>query len=268
MKPLFANLFGPPGSGKSTLGFTFPPPFHYARFDRRSDKIIADVRKRFGESAVVEESFIPDLGETLQDRSQEFLDKTMVLADKAVKLGEGTFFIDGGNRFWEVVQKVKLPSLVGLSDDEREKKEKMRRLLYADANEYLGNLLLAVENSPINVVITHHTKGVYDAQGKETDYVRPDYFKQVPYTATLEVFMITSAKLDVNMPSARAYALSLDGKSQQVELPPKFYGQITQCKDDTEMVGQMLPNPTFKILYGMALSEPWPGETWQPPFIP
>lgn len=270
MKPLFLNLFGPPGTGKTTVGFTAPPPFFYGRFDRRADKIIEMVRAKFGEASVTEKVFVPELGDTLKALADGYLAGVEELAKAAIQANEGTFFIDGGNRWWDAVQASKLPNLDDptLTPEKRESLEKMRRLLFGPANEYLSGLQLAVENSDVQMIVTHHTKAVYDNKGQETEMVRPDYFKRTPYTCTMEVFMMTTAKDEVSLPTVKSHALALQGNAKMVAEPPKFYGQITMCKDDANMVGMMLPSPTFPVLYALAMSKPWEGETWKPPFIP
>ena len=267
-KPLFINLFGPPGTGKTSLGFTAPPPFRYARFDRRADATIEAVQAQFGEAAVVEEGFVRELGQDPREWATDALTRIEKMLEAALKANEGTFFVDGGHRWWDAVQQVKLPFLdPSLSDAELERMDRKRRLLYGVANSYLDDLLLAVEASSLQVVLTHHTKAVYTSKGEETDRVKPDYFKRVPFVATLEVIMVCSRPADTSLLTVQANALALGGKVKQVLPPPEFYGLITTCKDDAGVEGMMLPNPTFPLLYGMALSKPWEGQTWTPPFI-
>ena len=98
MKPLFLNLFGPPGTGKSTVGFTAPPPFFYGRFDRRADTIIKSVRQQFGESSVIEKVFVPELGDSLKSLADGYLAGVEELAWAAIPAHEGPFFIAGGDR--------------------------------------------------------------------------------------------------------------------------------------------------------------------------
>ncbi len=270
MKPLFANIFGPPGTGKTTLGFTFPPPFFYARFDRRADDVIAAVREKFGDAAVQEKALIaPLLVTDRRELAGQYLKEVEALASEALKAGEGTFFVDGGNRWWDCVQDVKLPWLEdpNLTPDQVSALERKRRMTYGAANAYLGDILLALEDSSVQMVLTHHTKSVYTAKGEETDRVKPDYFKRVPYTATFEIIMVTSRPGDVSLTTIQAKALTLAGKVQQVLPAPDFYGLITTCKDDARVEGMMLPNPTFPLLYGLAMSRPLTGDTWSPPFL-
>lgn len=271
MKPLFANLFGPPGTGKTTTGFTFPPPFHYARFDRRADAIIKSVKAKFGPNSVLEVPLIGDLN-FLTDRQAEnhrFLGEMEKLVDGALKLNEGTFFVDGGHRWWEVVQACKLPDLdnPSLTDQQRGALERKRRMTYGIANSYLDSIMLTLENSNLQIVITHHTKPTFDSKGEETGDVTPDYFKRVPYTATLEVFMISSRKTGINLLTAQAAAMQLQQSPQMKKvLPaPEFFGLVSVCKDDASVEGTMIPNPTFPLLYGLALSTPWPGDCWSLP---
>jgi hypothetical protein len=268
MKPLFANLFGPPGTGKTTVGFTFPPPFTYVRFDRRADAIIASVREQLGD-VVSEVGLVRPLLSDAREWAEEALPQVEEALKKALDIGQGTFFVDGGNRWWSAVQDKYLPDLTdpALSEQEKRQLEKRHRLLYGPANTYLGDIMLALENSSLNVVITHHTKPVYNEHGQETDRVRPDYFKRVPYTATLEVYMISDEPQDISSTTMKAQAMALQGQQKQILQPPNFYGYVATCKDDASIVGTMIPNPTFTLLYGMALSALWPGKLWTPPFM-
>jgi len=261
---LFTNVFGPPDTGKTSLAFTHPPPFHYARFDRRADKIIQSVEAFHGEGCVLEETYLWDPFNTdSKGQSYVFLKKFEQQVAKALGLGEGTFIIDGGNRLWDAVQDVKLP----WSDDPKEQEaiEKRRRLSYGMANAYLNDILLVLEDSPLNLAIIHHVRPVFDSQGKETDKVKPDYFKRVPYTATAEIFMMSTRPLEVHVPTVRAGMLSANGGGVQVSQKPEFWGLITIFKHDASMEGKMLPNLDFRYLYGLAFGKSYKGgELWSP----
>lgn len=261
------NVYGQPGVGKTTFAFTFPSPIWFARFDRRSDDIVAQARAAGVE--VHEEGFVgaavPDdprgEAEGMLSRFEEFV-------DKALNVGKGTFVIDGGNRLWDIVQRVKLPDVEGVVDaEQRARLERRRRLLYGAANEYMHSTLLMLDNSPLFVVITHHTKPVFNERGEEvTGLLQPDYFRRVPYVAQLEVFLFATRPSHVSVPSLLAAANSND-PAARVFAPPSFYAVVTMCKmpGGGNLEGRVIRNLSFPVLWLLLYGQRWDGPTvWHP----
>lgn len=258
---IFANIYGPPGTGKTTFALTFPGPLFLARFDRRADDLIN--RATAAGIEVVEEGFVGSLlPADPRGEAEEILERFEAFASRALERGEGTFVIDGGNRLWDIVQRVKLPDIDAVADpEERRRLEKRRRILYGAANEYLHGVLLALEDSPLHVAVTHHTKRVYDERGQETDLVEPDYFRRVPYVANLDVFLFATRASALSLPGVLAAA---HRKSEQVLAPPGFHGVITLCKFAPELEGRRMENITFAKLWFLLFGEKYPTPTWNP----
>lgn len=252
---LFVNVFGPPKTGKTSFAFSFPGPFYYQRLDRLADKIIRDVLDQCPDTFVDEEEYISDLGKAgampmLWARFEAAVTKAIKEGAERDKKGEpaGTFIVDGGHRMWDICQETWLPA-----EDDRDPKKK--RLYYAIPNEKYSNLLLTLEASPLNVVIAHHTRNVYDSNGKETENVKPDGFKRVPYLDSLDIFTLSTRPDSINMPGVRASMVS----GKETRPPTQFFGHISVCAYDAGLEGKTLKNPNFGRLYELIFAKRWAG---------
>jgi len=261
-KTLFVNVFGPPKTGKTSFAFSFPGPFYYQRFDRRSSKVLRDVLHALPDTFIDEEDYITEVDPLNSRASAPLLwAKFERAVQKAIKEGRereaagepaGTFIIDGGHRLWDLCQETFLPDKATLAPNQ----QRSYRLNYALPNEKFTNAILSLEASPLYVVVIHHTRAVYNAEGQETENVRPDGFKRIPYLNTLDVFTLSTRADSVNTPRVRA------SMAQGANLPSpttEFYGYVALSAYEPTLEGKTFKNLSFKQLFELIFEERWRG---------
>lgn len=247
---LFCNAWGLPGVGKSSFLLSFPPPLHVLNFDRRIEQLLTKLPKSY-HGQVFYEDFVASPGEIPQDVARQYLARCETMITRAFDVGKGSFLIDGGHRWWDLVKIVKLPKAEG---NEGQKG-------YQWPNEYARSVLLALEASPLQVGISHATSSVWDGLTRESGRVKMDAFKHIATTTTLEVYMFALGR------ESEVYPKEVELLT--VSQPPplsvsRHWGQIKVCKDDTSLEGQLIPNVSFRLLYNLCFNRDWDGELYEP----
>lgn len=188
-----------------------------------------------------------------QALAQRFLAAFEGLVALAMERGEGSFIIDGGARFWDVIKMGKLPP--GAADGKDLK-------AWEIPNEYWRAYLLALEASPLQLCITHPAVTVWEGMTKESERLRPDAFKHLAYHTTVDVYLFTTGRPNDLFPRMVENA-ALTGQVPAGETT--HWGMIWRNKINTKMENRAVMNLTFPLLYQMTFGEPWSGaECWEP----
>lgn len=258
-------MFGAPKTGKTAFAFSFPGPYYYQRLDRMADIIINDVLDQLEDTSVDEVDYISDI-DPLNPRDtapklwktfEQSAKRAIAEANERDARGEaaGTFIIDGGHRLWDICQDTWLP----VKEDLPQSEQNRFRTHYATANEKITNIMLALEASPLHVVITHHTRPVYEG-GTETTKVRPDGFKRIQNLNSVDLFLLTSRPDAVD--TIRVMRSTVDKNSA----PPatNFFSYISLCAYDPMLEGSTFKDLTFGKLYIRIFGEQWPEKVYDP----
>ena len=249
-RTLAINAWGLPGVGKSTFALTMPPPIYLLNCDRAVDSLLALLPPTH---EIFYESFLLRPGEQLtQQSAQRFLAAFEGLEALAVQQGEGSFIIDGGARFWDVIKLAKLPPSAAESKDLK---------AWELPNDYWRSHLLGLEATPFQVCITHPAVTIWEGMTKESERLRPDAFKHQGYSLTVDVYIFTTGRPSDLYPKM-VENMALTG---QVPGETAHWGIIWRNKFNTKIEQRAVMNLTFPLLYQMTFGEPWTGaECWTP----
>lgn len=245
------NVWALPGAGKTTHLLTFPPPLFLLNCDRSMDSLL---QKLPASHEIYYEEMLLKPGEQLsQATAIQFLNRFEALVALALKKGEGTFGIDGGARFWDVIKMAKLPAGAADSSDRRP---------WEIPNEYWRSYLLGLEASPLQFCITHPAVTIWESMTKESERLRPDAFKHLPYFSTIDIYLFTiNRETDLYPRLVENQALQKAAMPSETE----HWAKIYRNKENTRLEGRVVPNLTFPLLYQMTFGEEWKGvQCWKP----
>src|SRR5574339_551834 len=104
-KKLFLQVFGKEGTGKTSRGLSFPAPLWVVNLDRNMDDLLEQLPSHY-EIHYEEVPFDVDMSRGV---AAAIMLKVKKLFDEAVARGEGTFFMDGADLYWDYVKAARLP---------------------------------------------------------------------------------------------------------------------------------------------------------------
>jgi len=238
------GLWGPAGGGKShVIVNSCPGPVFIANFDRDVSALV----KKSGRKDI----YIANLhtaGLVLTDkRAEQLIERFQKALEEVTTMTEGTFALDGGSAFHHILEQLEL-SRLNASQRKRAAKgkdaetyEKLPALYRGGINAQINAMLASISNSPVNFVITHQQREIWDQTGKPTGEFEPRENTQVAYGVDMEVRIFsawTSAKRD---------------PKTKKEIPKmlEHYGRVTMCKHDESVIDTKIKNPTWEYLVGL-----------------
>jgi hypothetical protein len=157
--------------------------------------------------------------------------KVKALFEAAIKGGKGTFFMDGADLYWDYVKLAKLPEDADIPNQ------------WGPANSAMDSFYKRAEAAPIQVVFTGIASPVWEGMKKETDRMKADGFKHAGRYINSKVYMFTPE--DHSTPQSRP--VEKKGQSHSA--------YISTSKLNEKIVGSVIPNPSFKMLYRMTFGE-------------
>ena len=238
---MFINAWGSEGVGKTSFLLSFPPPLYILNFDRSIEHFFPGLPAGYGE--VYYESFADQIDGTSRAVAQKCLTACETLAKEAMAGGKGSFLIDGGHRFVDIVRICKLGT--ANPEDKRD---------YHFPNEYTRAFFLALENSALQVGIAHPASSVWESRNTESDRVKVDGFKHLPAISKISLFMFVLGREAEVSPKLVEAAIGAKPTNRDM---PRHWGQIRVCKHDTSLEDKVYPNVSFSLLHNLCFKRDW-----------
>lgn len=237
-KKLFVQVFGTAGTGKTSFALSFPSPLWVVNLDRNMD----DLLEKLPPSYDIEYDEVPYDVDMVRGTAANVLLRVKGMYDKAVKHGAGTFFVDGADLLWEYVKSARLPENADVPNQ------------WGPANTYMESIYRRAESCGLQVVFSTIASNVWEGMQKETQKMKPDGFKHAGRFINTSVYMFTPE--DYGTPMIRPVAGA--GKSHN--------GFFAESKLNESIVGMVVPNLSFGLMYRMIFKEPYPEteKLWTP----
>jgi len=237
------GLWGPPSGGKThTIINTCPGPVLLANFDRNPGALI----KKSGRKDIYLAGLYTEGLVLTEKRAEELLENFQKALDEAASMTGGTFALDGGSALHHVLEGVALARL-NASQRKRAAKgkgaeqfDKLPALHRGGINAQMNAMFASISNSPVNFVITHQQREIWDETGKPTGEFEPRENSQVEYGVDMEVRVFSAWQ------SAKR-----DKSGKPVPKMLKHYGRVTMCKHNESAIDTLMPDPTWEFLTGL-----------------
>ena len=233
------GLWGPAGGGKSYVVVeTCPGPLFIANFDRDISALV----KKSGRKDI----YVANLhtaGLVLTDkRAEELIKRFQAALEEVTSMTEGTFALDGGSALHHILEQMELARL---NADQRkrgkEQHDRLPALRRGGINAQINAMLASVSNSPINFVITHQQREIWDETGKPTGVFEARENSQIEYGVDMEVRIFS--------------AWQSAGRDPKTKKPMpkmlKHYGRVSACKHNDSAIDTKVENPTWEFLTGL-----------------
>ncbi len=224
---IFANVYGTSGAGKTAFALTFPPPFFILNFDKDMSHLLVQLPDSYD---IEYERLVFEVDGLTAGSAAQYIAKADALLKKALLKGEGTFILDGGDLFWDVAKIAKL----------MRGGEGVLPKDYSPANTYMNSYLSRLQNAPFHVCTTAMARKKWEGAKKESDKMESDGFKHRKRWVTNEVYVFT--------PEQRQYPSEVPAQGSTGQTH-NFY--MDTSKINESLVGTVVPNLTFKLLYAM-----------------
>lgn len=238
------NLWGPGGGGKSHVIInTCPGPLLFANFDRDSSALI----KRSGRKDVYVANLHTEGLVLTEKRAEKLIEDFQKALEEATTMTEGTFAVDGGSALHHVLEGV---ALARLNAEQRKRAakgkkadqyDKLPALHRGGINAQMNAMFASISNSPVNFVITHQQREIWDQAGKPTGEYEPRENSQVEYGVDMEVRIFSAMKSAGRNPKTK----------QPFPATRGFYSRVTLCKHARHTEGQKVENPSWEYLTGL-----------------
>lgn len=238
------GLWGPSSGGKShTIIYTCPGPLLLANFDRNPGALI----KKSGRSDIYVANLHTE-GLVLTDkRAEELLEKLQRVVEEAAAMGGGTLALDGGSALHHILEQVALARLNAfqrkrvIKGKKGEQYDKLPALHRGGINAQMNSMFASISNSPVNFVITHQQREIWDENGKPTGEFEPRENSQVEYGVDMEVRVFSAWKSAGRDPKTK----------KPVGKVLKHYGRVTLCKHNESCTDTVIESPTWEFLTGL-----------------
>ena len=237
-RKLFTQVFGVEGTGKTAFALSHPSPLYIANFDKNMDDLLEKLPPHY-EIFYEEIEHDVDLSRAVASTA---LRKVKELANACYARGEGTFIVDGADLFWDVVKLAKLPDDADVPNQ------------WGPANQEMTGIFRKAEESAVQVVFSSIASSVWAGMNNETQRMKADGFKHAGRFINTKVYMFSPE--DHNQPDLRPNAKQ--GKTHSAF--------ISQSKMNESIIGDIVPNLSFKMLYAMVYGQPYPDadKLWKP----
>jgi len=237
------GLWGPGGGGKSHLIIhTCPGPVLVANFDRDISALVKSSGRK--------DIYVANLhteGLILTDtRAEKLIESFNKATEEATTMTGGTFAVDGGSALHHVLEQL---TLARLNAEQRKRRaggktaehyEKLPALHRGGINAQMNAMFASISNSPVNFVITHQQREIWDQAGKPTGEFEPRENSQVEYGVDMEVRVFSAWQ-----------SAGRDKAGKAIPKMLKHYGRVTLCKHQEAALDTKVENPTWEFLTGL-----------------
>ena len=185
-----------------------------------------------------------DVDELTPEMAKRYLAEANAAIRRALTVGKGTFFLDGGHNLHEAVKVALLP-----------KKDASPRE-YASVNAWWDTHFRRMAPKPINWVISAYAKEEWLQASKPSGRRIPEGWKWTRSWLEQAIYMYTKAEAN---PSETP-------QDSSEGVPQEFRGQIVEAKENKNLIGRTLPRVTYRGLFKLYHGELPPNheELWSP----
>jgi hypothetical protein len=154
------------------------------------------------------------------------------------KMKGGTFVLDSGSSFWEVVQEV----YVAPQQEKRQSEGGKRSggLEYMQGNLIVNGVISWLKQQGAHVILTHRKRQDWDAKGPIPGQFSAQLNKKVPY--------LVEVRLDLYKTCEVCGSEFCEKKGHQGR---KHWGRIVKFGRNTQMEGMCFENPSFDLVYNL-----------------
>lgn len=238
-KKVLATVWGKEKRGKTHFSFTFPEPIWLFNFDDNED----GPRDKFpAKEFMVGQSYAVPPGADLAD-NRDALARFMEDYNELLQMNpEGTVVFDTATALWQMIQAVEITALREKRESKGDsvKRDKDGDPLiypydYAKSNKFIEDIIQGVKKTSMDAVFINRSQSVYDSQGRETDRIKMQGYKHLPFLTNITLH----------------FGYDLTKKQHFVE--------VESCAEDLSLAGQKFPNTpddpftyqsVFELLYG------------------
>ena len=226
---IIASLWGPPKSGKTHLGLTFPTPIYAIEIGETGteDWFMAhpDVPHKY------EPIIIPDLVPKLSDHEMllaNFEEKLMEAVDSEYK----TLVIDSTSRLWRSIRAVKTDETFRAST-----REKPNQADYEGANDYMEQVVqVARKNRGLNLVFVHRHREVFrkvDGKLQDTGDIESRDYRGMENLVTIQ---IRTGKAEFFMGKDKPKVMDFAHTIELCRYQPELEGQMIRRLDYNKLM--------------------------------
>ena len=235
------SVEGLEGTGKTYFGLmTAPTPIVYVNFgDRDATLFLYDMPPERAKDVDLV-SFTPssEQGWTRAEGSQSLAALSQIAKERLSggALAGGTFILDSGTSWWEVVQEV----YVAPEQEKREAEGGKKRggLEYMQGNLIVDGVLRWIKAQGAFVIVTHRKTQEWGAGGPIPGKYRAQINRKIPY--------LVEVRLDLYKTCAVCGAEECEAKGHQGR---RHWGRLLKFGRNTALEGLAIENPTFATIY-------------------
>lgn len=250
--PFSISVEGLEGTGKTHFGLiTCPTPIVHINFgDRDATTFLYDMdeERRRQVTLYPFHAQRPE-GWTREEGKQSLVQLSEIaqahLADG--RMNGGTFILDSGSSWWEVVQEC----YVAPEQEKRESEGGKKRggLEYMQGNLIVNGVISWIKNQGAFFVITHRKRQDWDAQGPVPGKFSAQLNRKVPY--------LVEVRLDLFKTCAVCNSETCEAKGHQGR---KHWGRIIKFGRNTALEGFQMEHPNFPMIYTLYTGKTLPGQ--------
>ena len=241
--PLSMSVEGLEGTGKTYFGLmTGPLPVVHVNFsDRDATPFLYDMMPERRLLTRLHQFRARDTGGWSRQEGKEALVKLSEIAQEEMadgKMRGGTFIIDSGSSWWEVVQEVFVAP--ELERQQQDYGKQVGGLAYGSGNLIVKGIINWLKAQGAFVILTHQLTQVWDAKGPVPGKWRARQNNQVPYM--VEVQMRLSKTCNA-CGGPECMAPNHIGRTH--------WSHLMKFGKRTELEGTTFSNPSMSAVYGM-----------------
>lgn len=226
-KKIFAQVFGTEGVGKTSFALSFPSPLWIVNLDRNMD----DLLERLPEHYEIHYEEVPFDVDMSKGVAATTIMKVKNLFKQAIAAGTGTFFVDGIDLYWDYVKMAKLPDDAELPNQ------------WGPANSEMESFFRRSEAAPLQMVFNSIASKIWTGATKESNQMKADGFKHTGRFINTSIYIFTPE--DHSKPDLRP----TEQRGQT------HHSYISMAKLKENIVGSVVPNLSYKMLYKMTFGE-------------